>query len=418
MALSRYALPCLFLLAACDPGASTGTPHPGDGGAIDTADAGAPEGDPQPATAAPPERTWNSASDLDLAGLPAGENQLRAACGQTAERGHALQILCHFVEAGELGWFQGTPSTETGEPVRISYVAFRPPQPPRAALVIVNGFGESYLYYAELIHDLTVRNRDLGYAVYLYDHRGQGFSDRLLPRRDERDYQRGHVDDFASYVADLETFLDRVVAVDRVTPVFVWAHSMGAAVTTAYLQGSPDESLVAAAVLSSPMYELPGTTALHRAAAATAVTVGLGQRYAAGQGPWHATALDASRNTRCPQRHAFTEYLAATVPELRQGGPTLRWSREALSLLERLEHPEPAGQVTLPLLLLSAERDQLVGRDGQRRVCAQMPGCVFETVPGARHHPIQELDEIRRPYLARVIAFLERQLSAAAAAAR
>ncbi len=81
-----------------------------------------------------------------------------------------------------------------GVPIR--YVALRNPVGHKAILV-VNGRLESYIKYQELAYELFQQ----GYSVYLYDHRGQGFSGRMLS-----DPQKGYVQRFADYVTDLKSF--------------------------------------------------------------------------------------------------------------------------------------------------------------------------------------------------------------------
>ena len=44
-----------------------------------------------------------------------------------------------------------------------------------AKIILCTGYNESYLKYSELIMNLC----DMGFSVYCYDHRGQGFSSRF-----------------------------------------------------------------------------------------------------------------------------------------------------------------------------------------------------------------------------------------------
>jgi len=65
----------------------------------------------------------------------------------------------------------------------------------RGALVVVSGRTEYAEKYAELFYDL----KDLGFSLYIYDHRGQGLFGRL-----PADRAKGHVE-------DLDAIRDRVL---------------------------------------------------------------------------------------------------------------------------------------------------------------------------------------------------------------
>ena len=90
---------------------------------------------------------------------------------------------------------------------------------PRGTVVILPGRGEFIEKYAtEVVGDLLER----GFAVAALDWRGQGLSDRPLPDRG-----KGHIDTFATYMADVRLFLETVVSPDAPRPVLALCHSMG-----------------------------------------------------------------------------------------------------------------------------------------------------------------------------------------------
>jgi acylglycerol lipase len=92
---------------------------------------------------------------------------------------------------------------------------------PRAAVPIVHGFGEHSGRYANVVGPLT----RAGFAVHGFDLRGHGRSAG----------RRGHIDSWAEYRADLGRYLDHVRSLEVAgTPLFVYGHSLGAAIVLEY----------------------------------------------------------------------------------------------------------------------------------------------------------------------------------------
>ncbi len=302
-----------------------------------------------------------------------------------------------FWETGESGDFVST----RGDNIRIHYMRF--PRPGAdTAIVISSGRTECMVKYKELIYDL---NRN-GYSVYIHDHRGQGFSSRLLS-----DPMIGHVEAFGDYVADLKTFFD-----DQVKPAghkrhVLLSHSMGGCIASLYLEEHQRD--FDRAVLCSPMHEpkLPVAEASLFAVSAMD-TVGLGDGYIPGGHPYdHVRDFDPATNefTHSAVRWGITwdEYNANPATEL--GSPSVHWVRVAYAAGRQAQ--DRAGRIVVPVLLLQAGNDGVVLDSAQNRFSARLNGmhpdsCTLVKIDGARHELFVEADEYRNMALDRILAFV------------
>jgi alpha-beta hydrolase superfamily lysophospholipase len=103
----------------------------------------------------------------------------------------------------------------------IYYQRWLPQGLPRAVLLVAHGYAEHSGRYMNLVDHFVPK----GYAVYALDHRGHGRSDG----------ERVEVDSFDDYLVDLKTFFDLVRSEQPAPKIFLVGHSMGAAISTAYV---------------------------------------------------------------------------------------------------------------------------------------------------------------------------------------
>lgn len=192
--------------------------------------------------------------------LPVGTWTREAEAGRTtwaeweARIGQLADVTVGSTAGVPAGGAQGTP-------VRLHWRMYQHRHERRGGVVVSVGFTEGLTMYQEVIHDLVAN----GYSVYIQDHRGQGFSTRLVGGT------VGHVNRFDNLVEDLDAFIQTVVRArgPAARPLFGLAHSMGGAVLAGVLERQGDASPLAAVALFTPMFEPavapPGNSLLGKA---------------------------------------------------------------------------------------------------------------------------------------------------------
>jgi lysophospholipase len=273
-----------------------------------------------------------------------------------------------------------------------------PPRKPRGTVVFVQGRAEFIEKYAmEVMGEL----RDRGFAVYAVDLRGQGLSSRMLA-----DHDKGHIDDFATYVADLAALIETVVLPEASHPRLLLSHSTGGNVALRYLVANGSRYFDAAA-FSSPMTGLPRGGAIRLAADALGLLPGADAWYAPSTGPYDAKKHPFATNdvTHDERRYDFTRQWFEADPRLTLGGPTVGWLRQAFRSFDVLNAPGVLEGIALPTLIVSGADDTVVDTASHRTAVARIPGARHATVEGARHELLMETDARRAEFWAAFDAF-------------
>lgn len=292
--------------------------------------------------------------------------------------------------------------------VHLAYAVLHHPDS-QGSILVVNGRTESLMKYQATAYDLYQQ----GYSVYLYDHRGQGLSDRLL-----RDHDKGHVDRFDDYVNDLRTVMEQRVLPDQPTHLKLLAHSMGGAIALRYLDRWPND--FEAVALVSPMLgirlaPLPQwlAHALTRLLDWLYGLFGAESPYAPGTGPYQRVAFPGNELSQSPLRYGLFRDLYDAQPQLRIGGPTVRWIYQSQDAAEQATDSGRRSRV--PLLLIQAGADSVVTPAPQDRFCTlrQSAGHPCEggrplVIPGAWHDLFNEADAYRLPTLTAVLDFFSK----------
>lgn len=268
---------------------------------------------------------------------------------------------------------------------------------PRAAasVIVVNGYSENMDKYAEVAYDFF----HSGFSVFLIDHRGQGYSGRLL-----HEPQKATIDEFNYFVADLHLFMDRIVAKNARGPKFLVAHSFGGAVSASYLEEYPND--FQAAALVAPMFKinLRGWPEwLAKLTLAVYAWLGRDNEYVEPPRDPYTISFEENLVTHSRLRYDSAQNILGSEPKLRIFGQTHRWVQQALQRSHQVLHS--AKKVEIPILILQAGRDQFVLASGLEAYCTNAKNCRIQVFQDAKHEILQESDLIRDEAFRAMIGF-------------
>jgi len=269
----------------------------------------------------------------------------------------------------------------------------------KRAVLIVPGRMESYIRYLETSWELHQQ----GYGVFVADPRGQGRSARLLGEPD-----KGHVEHFDDYLHDLEALMQQHIQPAGYEQLFLLGHSMGGLTCIRYLQRHPNEFVCAA--VSAPMLGIRSTPMprwMFKGLASLLHTF-FPVHWAPGKTKWtYRTFNKKSRYTHSRDRWTYFIDNCKRDPQLRLGGPTIRWVHRGLSA-GRDAHAK-AADIHTPFLMIQAGADRIVDNGALRdfyQVCkSQNVPCELYVSGGARHEILQEADTWRKPLMHKIFNY-------------
>ena len=291
----------------------------------------------------------------------------------------------------------------------IAYAFIEPVERKSRAVVISSGRTEFIDKYAEVAFDLYQQ----GYAVYVIDHRGQGFSERLLD-----DSHKGHVVDFEHYVTDLHQLVTEVVVPrEPLLPVLV-GHSMGGAIVARFIQTYPDSA--AGAVLCSPMLEI-NTGAPQRIVwpilsriEALLSSPDKEPGYVPGGVPYEATQFSKEgRMNHLTSSEARLDYFNWQYNEFLQvqmGSPTRHWLLQAFEAMARIL--VEVDRIRVPVAVVISGGDRIVREGGAKEFVGSLERLgsapvSYLCIEGAEHELLMESDVFRLPTMNFLLDFIE-----------
>lgn len=259
----------------------------------------------------------------------------------------------------------------------------------RGDALLLNGRTE----FVEKYDEAARRLAGVGFRVWSLDWRGQGLSTRLLP-----DPKKGHIDDYAAYLRDLDALVARV-RTHGSGPRLILAHSMGGHIACRYLAEVPDhgiERLVLSAPMISPAFnwwQRPLAAALAR----LALRLGRGEAYALGQAEFSVARMRFEGNPLTRDRARFEALIDILNrrPDLQLGGVTWGWLAATIASEGRLTADATVERLTLPCLVLRAAADTVVDNARIASFAARLPDARLHDIADARHELLREIDPVR-----------------------
>lgn len=272
---------------------------------------------------------------------------------------------------------------------------------PEGAVVIVHGFTES----AEKFREMSYCFLQMGFSVFAIDNRGHGKSYRLNPHEPET----VTVGKFTDYVQDLNCFVTKVALKETAgLPLYLYAHSMGGAISVQHLQTYP--GVFKKAVLSSPMIKAvtAGIPPQIVGAICTPMLL-LGKGNAA---PGFMGKFDFDRtyeNSHDTSKARFDYYQKKRVadPLLRTNTPSYRWASEAVKVTKKNLDPARNAKITIPVLLCQPEEDSAVYPEAEEKFVSQLPNGRLRKFTNCRHEIYASVDATVLEYLQAIEAFLK-----------
>lgn len=242
-----------------------------------------------------------------------------------------------------------------------------------------------------------------GWSVTSLDWRGQGGSGRL-----SGDARVGHVETFDQWIADLEVFW-RSWRAETPGPHVAMGHSMGGhLILQAMLEGAivPD-----ATVLVAPMTGLRGPIGARWAEPIVRFMKNRGDparaAWKAGErpGPKHERQVILTSDR---SRYEDEQWWYEQDPDIKLGPPSWSWLTEAYAST-RIQRGDPrVATLTVPILMLVAEADELVDSEASIEIAERLPNAeLIRFGRESAHEILREADEVRDRALGAIRTFLD-----------
>lgn len=284
--------------------------------------------------------------------------------------------------------------------VNIHYATYTSNDQSTRCLVILPGRSEPLEKYAEVVYDLDHGKKAQAFKYFLMDHRGQGSSGRMVD-----DSEKGYVDHFENYAADVKTFMDTVVSKETCSEKLLLAHSLGAGIAVDFMLKNPE--YFDRAFLTSPMLKIqtaPYSYAVARSIVLASMAAGRGKKFAVGQKSFNPTRnFEANTFTTSEARYNMAMDMFDLFPQTRLGGVTNRWLNEVMSATKHMR--KDYADLKLPLRVAHAGIETYSEPSEMIRLCEEAPHCNRVFLKDSKHEVLMDQDHNRNVVLSEIETF-------------
>ena len=269
----------------------------------------------------------------------------------------------------------------------------------RASIVVSHGFTES----AEKFREMDYYFLQAGYNVFAIDHRGHGYSDREV-----EDNAVAHVERFSGYVGDLNAYVENVVKPhSEGLPLYIYAHSMGGAIATLYIQQFPD--VFKKAALSAPMIS-PQTAGFPHWVTRTMTTffrlVGKGKQMVFTEKGFNPDATYETSHDTSKARFDYYYNKRRNTTQYQTCGASYSWVDQSLRIIPKMLDPKNCERITAKVMLFQPAEDASVEMEPQVEFISKVKGGRLVRIPNSRHEIYMSVNEALEIYLKTLFAFL------------
>lgn len=281
---------------------------------------------------------------------------------------------------------------------KIHYVFYKADNPV-GNIVICHGFTESGEKFREMSYYFLRMNLN----VFAIDNRGHGLSHRHTDNKNIV-----HIKSFEQYVTDLKTLVKRVVKpVSPSLPLYLYAHSMGGAISVQHLQTYP--GVFDKAVLSAPMIKAK-TAGIPAGVAKTVsrlfILLGKEKSKVVGYKNFNPDRTYEESHDTSEERFNYYHSKRKVSDHLQTTAPSYRWVNEAVKVTDLNLDPRRNEKITAKVLLCQPESDSAVVSEMEDVFINQIKDGRLVKFTGCRHEIYNSVDNTVKEYLDTIEDFL------------